>query len=257
MTLNLTEVSRIFTTEKGETVEALSRISLEIRDQEFICILGPSGCGKTTLLLIIAGLESASSGTITLNGATRTQPGSRMAMIFQEYSLYPWRNVQDNVALGLEFRGMKKAEREENVKKYLELVGLTGFGHSFPYELSGGMRQRVAVARALAIDPAILLMDEPFGALDAQTRNRMQQELLLIWQKTKKTILFVTHSVDEAVFLADRIVVLTRRPGSVREIITIPEERPRERTSEQFGQIRRHLLDMINEESGEAKQGFG
>ena len=170
-------------------------------------------------------------------------------MIFQEYSLYPWRNVQDNVTLGLELKGMKKPDREEHAKKFLELVGLKGFEHSFPYELSGGMRQRVAVARALAIDPSILLMDEPFGALDAQTRNRMQHELLDIWQKTRKTILFVTHSVDEAVFLADRIVVLTRRPGTIREIITIPQERPRERTSEQFVQIRRHLLDMINEES--------
>lgn len=250
MTLTLQEVSRVFTTEKGETIEALSRISLEIGDQEFICILGPSGCGKTTLLRIIAGLESASSGTISINGTIITKPSSLMAMIFQEYSLYPWRNVQDNVMLGLEIRGMKKAEREENAKKYLELVGLTGFEHNFPYELSGGMRQRVAVARALAIDPAILLMDEPFGALDAQTRNRMQLELLQIWQKTKKTILFVTHSVDEAVFLADRVVVLTHRPGTVREIVTIPGDRPRERTGQQFVEVRRRLLNMINEESG-------
>ncbi|MGA2917540.1 ABC transporter ATP-binding protein [Methanoregula sp.] len=250
MTLQLRDVSRTFTTEKGEMIEALSRISLDIRDQEFICILGPSGCGKTTILRIIAGLESATSGTISIDGTTITRPSPQMAMIFQEYSLYPWRNVQENVTLGLELRGMKKTEREENAKKYLELVGLKGFENSFPYELSGGMRQRVAVARALAIDPSILLMDEPFGALDAQTRNRMQHELLHIWQKTKKTILFVTHSVDEAVFLADRIVVLTRRPGSVREIVTVPGERPRERTGEEFVQIRRHLLDMINEESG-------
>ena len=250
MTLSLREISRIFTTEKGETIEALSRISLEIRDQEFICILGPSGCGKTTILRIIAGLESATSGTISLNGTAITKPSPLMAMIFQEYSLYPWRNVEDNVTLGLELRGMKKAERAENAKKYIELVGLKGFEHSFPYELSGGMRQRVAVARALAIDPSILLMDEPFGALDAQTRNRMQHELLHIWQKTKKTILFVTHSVDEAVFLADRIVVLTPRPGTIREIVTVPGDRPRERTGEQFVQIRRHLLEMINEESG-------
>src|SRR5208337_1062708 len=232
MTLMLRDISRTFTTEKGETIEALSRISLEVRDQEFICILGPSGCGKTTILRIIAGLESATSGTISINGTTITQTSPQMAMIFQEYSLYPWRNVQDNVTLGLELRGMK------------------GFERSFPYELSGGMRQRVAVARALAIDPSILLMDEPFGALDAQTRNRMQHELLQIWQKTKKTILFVTHSVDEAVFLADRIVVLTRRPGTIREIVTVPGERPRERTGEPFVRIRRHLLDMINEESG-------
>jgi len=254
MTLTLRDVSRVFTTEKGETIEALSRISLEIQDQEFICILGPSGCGKTTILRIIAGLEQATSGTVSIDGSVITKPGSRMAMIFQEYSLFPWRNVQDNVTLGLELMGMKSPEREDHAKKYLELVGLKGFEHSFPYELSGGMRQRVAVARALAIDPSILLMDEPFGALDAQTRNRMQHEILDIWQKTKKTVLFVTHSVDEAVFLADRIVVLTRRPGTIREVISVPQERPRERTSEQFTRIRRHLLDMINEESTAASK---
>jgi NitT/TauT family transport system ATP-binding protein len=149
---------------------------------------------------------------------------------------------------------MKKADREREAKKYLELVGLSGFEHSFPYELSGGMRQRVAVARALAVDPTILLMDEPFGALDAQTRNRLQHELLQIWQKTKKTILFVTHSVDEAVFLADRIVVLSRRPGTIKEIVSVPEGKPRERTGEQFVQIRRHLLDMISEESETASK---
>ena len=250
MNLRLRDVSRTFTTEKGETIDALSHISFDIRDQEFICILGPSGCGKTTILRIIAGLESATSGTISINGTTVEGPSPRMAMIFQEYSLYPWRNVEENVMLGLEMRGVKKTEREEIAKNYLELVGLKGFGSSFPYELSGGMRQRVAVARALAIDPSILLMDEPFGALDAQTRNRMQHELLDIWQKTKKTILFVTHSVDEAVFLADRIIVLTRRPGTIREIVPVPGERPRERTGESFARIRRHLLDMINEESG-------
>jgi NitT/TauT family transport system ATP-binding protein len=172
-----------------------------------------------------------------------------MAMIFQEYSLFPWRTVEENIAFGLELRGVKKPDRLSIEEKYLDLVGLKGFEHRFPYELSGGMRQRVAVARALAIEPSILLMDEPFGALDAQTRNRMQHELLHIWEKTQKTILFVTHSVDEAVFLADRIVVMTHRPGKIKEIVTIPGTRPRDRTSEEFGQVRRHLLDMIREES--------
>jgi len=170
-------------------------------------------------------------------------------MIFQEYSLYPWRTVEENVTLGLELRRMKKTDRVAAAEKYLDLVGLSGFEKRHPHELSGGMRQRVAVARALAIEPSILLMDEPFGALDAQTRNRMQHELLLIWEKTRKTILFVTHSVDEAVFLADRIVVLTHRPGRIKEIVSIPGTRPRDRTGEEFGQIRRHLLDMIREES--------
>ncbi len=249
MTLVLSDVSRTFSSENAEIIEALSHISLSVNNEEFICILGPSGCGKTTLLRIVAGLESASSGSVSVDGEPVTRPSPRMAMIFQEYSLYPWRTVEENVMLGLELRGMNKPDRMTAAEKFLDLVGLKGFEKRYPHELSGGMRQRVAVARALAIEPSILLMDEPFGALDAQTRNRMQHELLRIWEKTKKTILFVTHSVDEAVFLADRIVVLTQRPGRIKEIVTIPGARPRERTSEEFGQVRRHLLDMIREES--------
>jgi len=249
MTLVISDLSRTFSSEKAETIEALSHISLSVNNEEFICILGPSGCGKTTLLRIVAGLESASSGSVSVDGVPVTRPSPRMAMIFQEYSLYPWRTVEENVMLGLELRGMNKPDRMTAAEKFLDLVGLKGFEKRYPHELSGGMRQRVAVARALAIEPSILLMDEPFGALDAQTRNRMQHELLRIWEKTKKTILFVTHSVDEAVFLADRIVVLTQRPGRIKEIVTIPGARPRERTSEEFGQVRRHLLDMIREES--------
>ena len=249
MTLEVKNISRTFVSDDKEIMEALSGISFEVKDEEFICLLGPSGCGKTTLLRIIAGLESASAGQVMLNGSVIARPSPRMAMIFQEYSLYPWRTVEENVALGLELRGMKAQDRITEAEKYLDLVGLSGFGKRHPHELSGGMRQRVAVARALAIEPSILLMDEPFGALDAQTRNRMQHELLRIWEKTKKTILFVTHSVDEAVFLADRIVVLTHRPGRIKEIVSIPGSRPRDRTGEEFGQIRRHLLDMIREES--------
>jgi NitT/TauT family transport system ATP-binding protein len=249
MTLSLNDVSRTFASDGTETIDALSHVSLSVNDKEFICILGLSGCGKTTLLRIVAGLESATSGSITVDGVPVTHPSPKMAMIFQEYSLYPWRTVEENVALGLELRGVKKPDRVAAVEKYLDLVGLAGFGKRQPHELSGGMRQRVAVARALAIEPSILLMDEPFGALDAQTRNRMQHELLRIWEKTKKTILFVTHSVDEAVFLADRVVVLTHRPGTIKEIVTIPSARPRDRTGEEFGQIRRHLLDMIREET--------
>ncbi|MFZ0005439.1 MAG: ABC transporter ATP-binding protein [Methanoregula sp.] len=249
MTLVVRNVSRTFSSDNGELVEALAHISFSVSDKEFICILGPSGCGKTTVLRIVAGLESASSGTVSVDGVTITSPSPKMAMIFQEYSLFPWRTVEENISFGLELRGIKKPDRTEIKEKYLDLVGLKGFEHRFPYELSGGMRQRVAVARALAIEPSILLMDEPFGALDAQTRNRMQHELLQIWEKTKKTILFVTHSVDEAVFLADRIIVLTHRPGMIKEIVTIPGTRPRDRTGEEFGQIRRHLLEMIREES--------
>jgi len=176
-----------------------------------------------------------------------------MAMIFQEYSLYPWRNVLENVAFGLELRGIDRDTRIKEAERYLDLVGLEDFSRSFPYELSGGMRQRVAVARALAVDPAVLLMDEPFGALDAQSRNMMQKELLDIWNKTKKTIVFVTHSVDEAVFLADRIVVFTPRPGRIRENIPLNLPRPRERTSAEFASIRRHVLDLIDETSKSGK----
>ncbi|MDD1676391.1 MAG: ABC transporter ATP-binding protein [Methanomicrobiales archaeon] len=245
--LEIRGVSKTFATEKGETVQALAGIDLTVAEQEFVCILGPSGCGKTTLLRIIAGLDRPTTGEILVEGDAVTAPSPKMAMIFQEYSLYPWRTVLDNIAFGLEVRGMERAERYSIVGRYLKLVGLEGFSGSYPYELSGGMRQRIAVARALAIEPAVLLMDEPFGALDAQTRNLMQRELLEIHNKTKKTILFVTHSVDEAVFLADRIVVLTTRPGRIREIIPVQDGRPRERTSPEFVQVRRHVLDLITE----------
>ena len=249
MTLVISDLSRTFSSENAETIEALSHISLSVNNEEFICILGPSGCGKTTLLRIVAGLESASSGSVSVDGMPVTRPSPKMAMIFQEYSLYPWRTVEENVMLGLELRGMNKPDRMTDCGEVPRSRGPQRVRKRYPHELSGGMRQRVAVARALAIEPSILLMDEPFGALDAQTRNRMQHELLRIWEKTKKTILFVTHSVDEAVFLADRIVVLTQRPGRIKETVTIPGARPRERTSEEFGQVRRHLLDMIREES--------
>lgn len=253
MTLIIDHVSREFVSNAGELVTALDRIELVIEDQEFICFLGPSGCGKTTLLRIIGGLDKATSGRTVHDDHEITSPDPKMAMIFQEYSLYPWRNVLENVVFGLELRGIDKDTRIKEAERYLDLVGLGDFSRSYPYELSGGMRQRVAVARALAVDPAVLLMDEPFGALDAQTRNMMQKELLDIWNKTKKTIVFVTHSVDEAVFLADRIVVFTPRPGRIREIIPINLPRPRERTSAEFASIRRHVLDLIDEKGNAGK----
>lgn len=245
MALVLDSISKSFSLADGSTVDALSGISLAVADSEFVSVLGPSGCGKTTLLRIVAGLETPTSGTITLNGERIAGPSPRMAMIFQEYSLYPWRTVIDNIGFGLEIRGMTREERKKRAIEYLDLVGLRDFAGRFPYELSGGMRQRVAVARALAIDPAILLMDEPFGALDAQTRNKLQRELLDIWEKTRKTVLFVTHSVDEAVYLSDRIVVLTPRPGRIREIVPIGLPRPRERTDVEFARIRRYVLDQV------------
>jgi len=227
---------------------ALVSINLEVEDKEFTCVLGPSGCGKTTLLRIIAGLEKPSSGKVIIGGEIVTEPTPRLAMIFQDYSLFPWRTVLDNIAFGLEIKGIDEIERHKVASRYLDLIGLCGFGKNYPYELSGGMRQRVAVARALAIDPSVLLMDEPFGALDAQTRNMLQKQLLEIWDKTKKTILFVTHSVDEAVFMADRIVVLTSRPGTIKEVVKIDLPRPRDRTSPDFAEVRRYVLGLIDEQ---------
>lgn len=227
---------------------ALVSINLEVEDKEFTCVLGPSGCGKTTLLRIIAGLEKPSSGKVIIGGEIVTEPTPRLAMIFQDYSLFPWRTVLDNIAFGLEIKGIDEIERHRVASRYLDLIGLCGFGKNYPYELSGGMRQRVAVARALAIDPSVLLMDEPFGALDAQTRNMLQKQLLEIWDKTKKTVLFVTHSVDEAVFMADRIVVLTSRPGTIKEVVKIDLPRPRDRTSPDFAEVRRYVLALIDEQ---------
>ncbi|MDI6866577.1 ABC transporter ATP-binding protein [Methanoculleus sp.] len=240
-------LSKAFPKEDGDVIWALKDINLEIRDEEFVCLVGPSGCGKTTLLRIIAGLESPTTGRVIVDGNVVTGPDPRRGMVFQEYSLFPWQKVIDNIAFGLEMRGVGKEERRKIGERYLEMVGLSQFRDAYPYELSGGMRQRVAIARALANDPDVLLMDEPFGALDAQTRNRMQGELLSIWEQTKKTILFVTHSVDEAVYLSDRIVVLTPRPGSVREIVEIPWPRPRDRTSIEFADVRRKVLRMIED----------
>ncbi len=247
MTLVLKNLSKSFAGEGKAEVEALSHIDLDVSDGEFVSVLGPSGCGKTTLLRIIAGLDHPSGGEILLDGKMIDGPCPRMAMIFQEYSLYPWRTVIDNIAFGLEMKGVEKEQRREKALEFLELVGLVDFAGNYPFELSGGMRQRVAVARALAIDPQILLMDEPFGALDAQTRNMLQRELLEIWEKTKKTVLFVTHSVDEAIYLSDRVVVLTARPGTIREMVSIDLPRPRERTGTEFAKLRRYVLDHVEQ----------
>ncbi|MFA7562410.1 MAG: ABC transporter ATP-binding protein, partial [Methanoculleus sp.] len=240
--VSIQNLNKAFPKEDGTATQALSGVDLEIGDTEFICLVGPSGCGKTTLLRIIAGLETATIGKVTIDDRPVTGPDPKRGMVFQEYSLFPWRRVIDNVAFGLEMKGMGKDERREVADRYIDMVGLSQFRDAYPYELSGGMRQRVAIARALANDPDVLLMDEPFGALDAQTRNRMQKELLSLWQQTKKTIIFVTHSVDEAVYLATRIVVLSPRPGSIQEIIDIPWTHPRDRTSAEFAEVRRKVL---------------
>jgi ABC-type nitrate/sulfonate/bicarbonate transport system, ATPase component len=233
--------------EKGENkFLALENINLTVKDGEFVTILGPSGCGKTTLLRIIAGLETYSSGTALLNGEIINGPGPKRGMVFQEYSLFPWKTVLGNIMFGPKMQGLSKEEAKSKALTYLNLVGLSEFKNSYPYELSGGMKQRVAIARALANEPEIILMDEPFGALDAQTRNNLQKELLRIWEEEKRTIIFVTHSVDEAVFLSDRIVILSKRPGIIKKEIEIKIPRPRDRTRPEENQIRNEVLSLLD-----------
>jgi NitT/TauT family transport system ATP-binding protein len=245
--LEIRDLNQSFVKDDGSRLVVLSHVTFDVKDKEFVCILGSSGCGKTTLLRMIAGLDTAESGSILLDGEEIRGTSPKVGMVFQEYSLFPWRTVIDNIAFGLEMQGMANDERYRIAEHYLNLVNLAQFRDSFPSELSGGMRQRVAVARALALDPVLLLMDEPFGALDAQTRNMLQQELLEIREKTKKTIIFITHSVDEAVFLSDRIVVLTPRPGRVCRVFPVDLPRPRDRTSPEFAQVRREVLDLISQ----------
>ncbi len=232
----------------GKEMEALHDINLSIRENEFVCFIGPSGCGKTTLLRIIAGLEDPTSGTVTLDGDPIRGPSPERGMVFQEYSLFPWRTVLDNIVFGLELKGVPVNERKRLGRQYLKMVGLESFETRYPHELSGGMKQRVAIARALVNNPKALLMDEPFGALDAQTRNIMQSELLRIWEEEKKTVIFVTHSVDEAIYLADTIVIMSARPGRIKDVIPIPLTRPRSRTSTEVNQIRDRILCDLRSE---------
>lgn len=246
--LSITDLSKKFPKAVGDDLTAVEHFSLEIGSGEFVCLLGPSGCGKTTVLRMVAGLEKPSEGLIMLNGNPVTGPGQDRGMVFQEFALLPWRSVRRNIEFGLEINGASLEERKATSDKYINLVGLNGFEDAHPYELSGGMKQRVGIARALANDPEILLMDEPFGALDAQTRNFMQRELLNIWSKAKKTVLFVTHSVDEAVYLADRIVVMTKRPGKVKTTYDINLPRPRDRGDPKFIDLRKAILDELETE---------
>jgi len=246
--IQLKDVRKVFKSEDKEVV-AVEDFSLDIKEGEFVSILGPSGSGKTTILRIVAGLLEATSGDVLVGGEVTTAPGPDRGMVFQDFALFPWRSVRRNVEFGLEIAKIPKEEKRERAEKAIELVGLTKFADSRIHELSGGMKQRVGIARALVTNPDVLLMDEPFGALDAQTRNIMQTSLLNILDKTDQTIVFVTHSVDEACFLSDRIVILTKRPARIKEIIEIPWEHPRDRASPEFTALRKRILKELEEEN--------
>jgi NitT/TauT family transport system ATP-binding protein len=232
-------------------IEALRGISIEVRDGEFISVVGASGCGKTTFLRLVDGLISPTSGVISIDGKDVKKPGEKLAFVFQQDGLLPWRNVLDNAAFGPEIQGKSKAERISVARDFLKLVGLSGFDTHYPHELSGGMRQRVNLARALAVGADVLLMDEPFAALDAQTRTIMQDELMRICRETRKTVLLVTHQIDEAVYLSDRVLVFTSRPGRMKEEVAINLPRPRElsvKFSPEFGRLCDHIWGLIEEE---------
>ena len=250
--LRIDNVALRFTPKHGAPVTALDNISLDIRDKEFTVIVGPSGCGKTSLLRLVAGLIEPTEGAIWLDDAQVTGPGRDRGMVFQSYTLFPWLTVQKNVEFGLKLRGIAPADRRDIARRFIAQVGLDGFEHHYPRQLSGGMMQRVALARALANDPAVLLMDEPFGALDSQTRSLMQELLLDIWQQSSKTVLFITHDIDESILLGDRVYVMTARPGRIKEAVAIDLPRPRDvdvLTSDAFMALKRRIMHAIHEEA--------
>jgi NitT/TauT family transport system ATP-binding protein len=250
--LRIDNVALRFKPRTGDPVTALENISLGVEDKEFSVIVGPSGCGKTSLLRLVAGLIEPTEGSISLDNTSISGPGKDRGMVFQSYTLFPWLTVQDNVEFGLRIAGIPTAQRREASRRYIAQVGLTGFERLYPKQLSGGMMQRVALARALANDPAILLMDEPFGALDSQTRSLMQELLLDIWQSSHKTVLFITHDIDESILLGDRVYVMTARPGRIKEMVEIDLPRPRTvemLTSNAFMAIKRRIMHSIHEEA--------
>jgi NitT/TauT family transport system ATP-binding protein len=230
---------------------ALENVNVSVGRGEFVTIVGPSGCGKSTLLMLVAALLQPTSGSVRLNGKPVTAPGSDRALVFQDFALLPWRTVLSNVELGLELKGVPAAERREAAKRYIAMVGLRKFENSYPHQLSGGMRQRVGIARALSVQPEVLLMDEPFGALDAQIRQVMASELLRIWERDRKTILFVTHDIDESIYLADRVVVMSASPGRVITEIPVPFDRPRGlelRNTPEFAALRQRIWELLEEQ---------
>lgn len=254
--VKIDHVEKIYQGRSGEVV-ALNGVDMEIGENEFVCVVGPSGCGKSTLLNIIAGLERPTSGRVCVKGKEVVNPGSERGVIFQQYALFPWLTVKKNVKFGLKLRGVKEPELSAIADKYIRLVGLEEFGDSYPKELSGGMKQRVAIARAYAVNPEILLMDEPFGALDAQTRTQLQTELLETWEKEKKTCFFITHDVEEAIILAQRVVIMSARPGRVKEIVpvNIPYPRTQEtKMTKEFLDLKVHVWGQVYREFLEVRK---
>jgi len=235
-------VSKSFA-QRGEALQVLEHIDLSVADGELVCLLGPSGCGKSTLLNIVAGFERPTSGRVTIDGVEVTRPHARRVFVFQEFGIFPWASVWDNVALGL--RHLTKAEQYDTIQRTIDMVGLSGFERAYPMELSGGMKQRVEVARALAVSPDVIYMDEPFGALDSLTRLTMRAEIIRIWEQERKTILFVTHDVDESIQLADRIVVFTARPGRIADVVAVGLEHPRDLGSPEYGEIKNRLYGLL------------
>ncbi|WP_328404486.1 ABC transporter ATP-binding protein [Nocardia sp. NBC_00403] len=250
--LSLTHVNKQFPIRGShEKFTAIEDISLDLREGEFLVLVGPSGSGKSTLLDLLGGLSKPTSGEILLDGKPIDGPGLDRGIVFQQYALFPWRTARANIEFGLEAKGLRRSARRERAEEYLELVGLGGFGDRFPHELSGGMKQRVAIARSLAFDPEVLLMDEPFAALDAQTRESLQDELLRIWQATGKTILFITHGIDEAVYLGQRVAVLTARPGRIKAVLDVDIDRNAAadiRSTELFRGYRHQIWSLLQSE---------
>ena len=245
--VKVTDLSVVY--EKGkEHFTALANLSFDIEPGEFVCLVGPSGCGKTSLLNILAGFLESTTGTAIIGNKPVGAGDYARGVVFQEYALFPWRTALSNVEFGMEVRGISRKERRERAQRYLEMVGLGAAAQTFPHELSGGMKQRVAIARALAFDPDILLMDEPFGALDAFTRDELQRMLATIWQETGKTVVYVTHNISEAVYLADRIFAFASNPGRLREIVAVDLPRPRDTFSAEFASIERYVTSIVHPE---------
>lgn len=254
--VKIENVRKVYDTRNGEMV-ALNGVDLDIMENEFICVVGPSGCGKSTLLNIIAGLLEPTSGRVLCDGEEVHGTGTERGVVFQQYALFPWMTVKKNVMFGLNLKGIKGKEAEEIAMKYIKMVQLEDFVDHYPKELSGGMKQRVAIARAYAVNPSILLMDEPFGALDAQTRTQLQQELLETWEKEKKTCFFITHDVDEAIILAQKVIIMSARPGRIKEIvdINIPYPRTQEtKMSPEFLELKNHIWSQVYQEYLEVRK---